>query len=191
VDNTDAINELNRAISTNGWPVVFGYQYNIIVGTNDTGAKENICQANRSFDDTGGSALCAWHGKTMINGTTIPYTVDGYGPSTYCWPNHCLNDTTGQCNVDGTMNVLSHETFETETDPLITNAWYYHNTGSPDYGAEVADVCKHQWDGETYDGGLANHEWNSTFYDLVDEYDLAEYNTPGVYGCVPYGPQYP
>lgn len=94
-------------------------------------------------------------------------------------------------NVDGTMNVLSHETFETETDPLIHSAWWFSDPSSSAYKQEVADVCEHNWDGESYDGGLANHQWNSTYYDLVDEYDLSEYNTSGVYGCVPYGPKYP
>lgn len=186
LDNSDAKSEVARAISKAGWPAAFGNQYNIIVGVNGTGAKENICNLGVCYDANG---LCAWHSYTTVDNTTVPFTVIGYGPSTHCWPNHCPNDTTGQCNVDGTMNVMSHETFETETDPVVQHSWYLHT--SPGFGDEVADVCEHNWDAETYDGGRANHYWNGTYYDLVDEYDLAEYNTPGVYGCVPYGPRYP
>lgn len=82
-------------------------------------------------------AFCAYHGSAHDGaGNVVLYSVEPYqnvggcdvGPGT---PNGQL--------ADSTNNVLSHETFETITDPRGNAWWNSLNTGM--YGEEIGDEC--------------------------------------------------
>ncbi len=91
-----------------------------------------------SPDNLNSFAFCAYHGYVYdTNGNYAYYSVEPYQNVVGC---NVRPDTPNGPVVDATNNVLSHETFETITDPQIT-AWY--NVFNLDLGgAEIGDECE-------------------------------------------------
>lgn len=81
--------------------------------------------------------FCAYHGyATDPVGGNFLYSAEPYQNVFGC---SVQPGTPNGQVADSTNNVLSHETFETITDPLIT-AWY--NTADNGlYGEEIGDEC--------------------------------------------------
>jgi hypothetical protein len=82
--------------------------------------------------------LCAYHSFTQNFSDTgvIFYTVQPFQDVTGCMlappnPNSAL--------IDSTNSALSHELFETISDPMV-NAWMAENS-LPEQGNEMADIC--------------------------------------------------
>jgi len=82
--------------------------------------------------------FCAYHGSADFpDGTHVLYTVEGFQDVDGCsvepgTPNGQL--------VDSTMSVLSHETFESITDPDPPTGWV-NSTSNALYGEEIGDEC--------------------------------------------------
>ena len=79
-----------------------------------------------------GANYCAWHSSGTCNGVNIkviyqPNPANVWGCSTGVYPNN-------NQQADSTANTLSHEIFETVTDPN-GSAWFDQN------GAEIGDKC--------------------------------------------------
>lgn len=87
-----------------------------------------------SPDNPSTFVLCAYH--SSISGSNILYTVEPYQDVVGCVlappnPNSAM--------IDSTNSALSHELFETISDPFI-DAWIAENS-SPEAGNEMADIC--------------------------------------------------
>ena len=92
-----------------------------------------------SPDNPATFAFCGYHDAVAFHDIGIAlFTVEPWqGPGSGCEiatpaPNGVL--------IDSTNNVLSHETFETITDPL-PGLGYLNQTGGPLTGAEIGDEC--------------------------------------------------
>jgi hypothetical protein len=90
-----------------------------------------------SPDNVNTWAFCAYHGSAMdAAGNVVLYTVEPYQNVPGC--NVRPGTPNGQL-VDSTNNVLSHETFETITDPEGSAWWNSLDNGL--YGQEIGDEC--------------------------------------------------
>lgn len=92
-----------------------------------------------SPDNPATFVFCGYHDAVAFTDIGIAlFTVEPWqGPGSGCEiatpaPNGLL--------IDSTNNVLSHETFETITDP-VPGLGYFNQTGGPLSGAEIGDEC--------------------------------------------------
>lgn len=82
--------------------------------------------------------FCGYHSSVSdAGGNVVFYTVQPYQDVAGC--NVRSGTPNGQL-ADSTNNVLSHETFETITDPLGTAWWNSSDVGM--YGEEIGDECE-------------------------------------------------
>lgn len=88
-------------------------------------------------------AFCAFHGSVVFSdiGETL-YTIEPYQDVTYCGVNNATSNpnapTPNGRQNDSTYSTLSHETFETITDPDPGTGWYTNNVG---VHGEIGDLC--------------------------------------------------
>lgn len=158
--------ELQKAVLRNvkakHWPAGIGNEFFIF-----TNKYEILCATNGCSN----SVWCAYHGHFFNAGTTYLYAVFPYPTTT---PAGCTTPTApnGDLAADSVMNVMSHELWETITDPLvITNpAW------NDQFGQEGSDKCNFTF-GAT-DGRGADTYMNGHPYILQQEWR----NSAG--GCV-------
>jgi hypothetical protein len=82
-------------------------------------------------------AFCAYHGSAQDSaGNVVLYTVEPFQNVSGC---NVRPDTPNGQLTDSTNNVLSHEFFETITDPVGDGWWNSLNNGI--FGEEIADEC--------------------------------------------------
>jgi hypothetical protein len=81
----------------------------------------------------------------------------------------------GVAAADAVTDVASHEITEAITDPFL-NAWFDSSAN------EIGDLCAYNYGTNTWEGGLANEQWNGNFYEVQQQFD----NHAG--GCVQLGP---
>lgn len=82
-------------------------------------------------------AFCAYHGSAQDTaGNVVLYTVEPFQNVSGC---NVRPDTPNGQLTDSTNNVLSHETFETITDPDGVGWWNSLNNGI--FGEEIGDEC--------------------------------------------------
>lgn len=95
----------------------------------------NVCY---SPDYPPSFAFCAYHGSVMFNDIGhIMFTVEPYQNVPGC---QVATPTPNGALVDSTASVLSHETYETITDP-DGSAWW-SDVSLIEQGAEIGDVCE-------------------------------------------------
>jgi len=85
--------------------------------------------------------FCAWHGSTdFADIGHVLYTVEPYQNIQYC---NVAPGPNGQL-ADSTNSVLSHETFETITDPDVSQAasGWFQKLNVQIFGNEIADECQ-------------------------------------------------
>ncbi len=92
-----------------------------------------------SPDNPSTFAFCGYHSAVQFTDIGIVlFTVEPWqGPGSGC---EIATPTPNGVLVDSTDNVLSHETFETITDPL-PGLGFWNQTGDPLTGAEIGDEC--------------------------------------------------
>ena len=104
---------------------------------------QDVCYDNTftqcySPDNSKTFAFCAYHSHVVDSaGNVVVYTVEPYQDVPGC--KVAPNTPNGQVE-DSTNNVLSHETFETITDPHADAWWNSRDNGI--YGEEIADECQ-------------------------------------------------
>ena len=95
----------------------------------------NVCY---SPDYPPSFAFCAYHGSVMFNDLGhIMFTVEPYQNVPGC---QVATPTPNGALIDSTASVLSHETFETITDPDGSGWW--SDVSLIEQGAEIGDVCE-------------------------------------------------
>ena len=153
------MNEVTKAINTNGWPTGTGAEYFVFLA--------NGVSTCADAYDCAFTQFCAYHSSYTLNGSTVlyanmPYT--GHNLSACGSGNYTNNDSA----ADSTINVTSHEANETITDGLGT-AWY------DAAGYEDGDKCA--WTFGAQLGGTYGHYYNQSIfgahYELQEEWSNA------------------
>jgi hypothetical protein len=80
--------------------------------------------------------FCAYHADAIINGADVFYTVLPYANVDGC---NLAPPNPNSALIDSTNSVLSHELFETISDPL-GDAWLA-NSSFAEQGNEIGDIC--------------------------------------------------
>jgi len=96
-----------------------------------------------SPDNLNSFVFCAYHSAVAYNGQPILFSVEPYQNATvkigsqtfYACQNTVVPKGTNRLE-SGTASTLSHESFETWSDPLPNTGWF-----NPSYGAEIGDIC--------------------------------------------------
>lgn len=85
--------------------------------------------------------FCAYHGSTDFSDIGhVVFSVEPYQNVQGCQQNLSITSTTGITQAaDSTYDTLSHEFFESVTDPDVSSAPAYYNGFT---GAEIADTCQ-------------------------------------------------
>jgi len=124
----------------------YGKVYHVFL---QSGVHQCSASAGGCYAQNGG--YCAYHGAVNFSdiGHTL-YSVEPYQQISGCnSPSNKVQDSTG--------STLSHELFETITDPDVqSNVAWYNN-----YGGEIGDICR------SYYGNVT---LTSTVYDIQKEY---------------------
>ncbi len=132
-----------------------------------TAMGEDVCDGNGNCTTTG-SSFCGYHSailepqnKTFIAYAGLPYTgANGPGNcGTGFYPQNYPD-------AEAVANTTVSQIFAMITNPLH-NAWYTKT------GQEIGDLCKGKMasTGNTWDNGMANHQWKGHFYSIQPLYD--------------------
>jgi hypothetical protein len=117
--------------------VGYGYQYHVFLPPGMDECFDSTYTICYSPDVLASFYFCAYHGSVDFpDGSHVLYSVEPYQDVPGCAvsspvPNGAL--------ADSTNNVLSHELFETITDPDGTGWWNSLDNGL--YGQEIGDEC--------------------------------------------------
>lgn len=156
LQETDIQNEVTHAMQVNGWTPSIHKMFFVF-----SAKGEIMCSNASNYGCTFINDLCAWHNYMGSNTiyAAMPYTGTDLSlcgvPSS---PNHDFD-------ADGTINLITHEQMEAETDPLYTG-WY--ETSDP-YHSEIGDKCVWQFGPlNKYGGDVA---WHEHPYEVQMEWD--------------------
>ncbi len=88
-------------------------------------------------------AFCAFHGSVVFTDIKETlYTIEPFQDTDFCGVNNATSNpnapTPNGLQNDSTYSTLSHETFETITDPDPGSGWYTNNVG---ISGEIGDLC--------------------------------------------------
>jgi hypothetical protein len=152
----DISTEIGLVRAKLGWQVTPGAAFIMVTGYNVEECAKFSDGTTCSFPNSAGNGFCAYH-------SFLPYYDGGAGTSDYEPYIYAANNAGcayvptfdsgaapyGDQVADAIINSLSHEQFETVTDPE-TGGWY---AGDPS-GGEIADKCETSfgpvnWDGST------------------------------------------
>lgn len=161
LQDSDIFNILYSVITANALPTGYGSEFHVFLGQ---GVEECSSSAGGCYSPSNPStwAFCAYHGSNdwsdigHVLYSVEPYQdVSGCQVSTLPSPNGSL--------VDSTASTLSHETFETITDPDVginNLGWYNSSKG------EIGDLC-------APGGGVStgNVNLNGATYEIQMEYN--------------------
>lgn len=113
----------------------YGHIYHVFLPPNvDTCI--DLQAACYSPDSSASFVFCGYHSSVLVGGQRMIYTVEPYQDVRGCGFTGGVNtDGGGDDLVDSTANTLTHELFETITDPDPGNGWL-----SP-AGNEIGDAC--------------------------------------------------
>ncbi|MDP9107367.1 MAG: hypothetical protein M3N49_15740 [Candidatus Eremiobacteraeota bacterium] len=112
----------------------YGHIYHVFLPPNiDTCFDQRA--ACYSPDNFSSFAFCGYHSSVVVGGQKMIYTVEPYQDVRGCGFTGGVNTTNGDDLVDSTANTLTHELFETITDPDPGTGWE-----SP-AGYEIGDQC--------------------------------------------------
>ncbi len=134
IDESDLLLLAYNAASQLGFG--YGHIYHIFLPPNTDTCFDQTAQCY-SPDNPSSFTFCAYHSSVNFgNGKNIIYTVEPYQDVFGCGFTGGINTTSsGDDLIDSTMNALTHELFETISDPDVGTAWI-----NP-AGDEIADIC--------------------------------------------------
>ncbi|MDQ6930189.1 MAG: hypothetical protein M3126_05940 [Candidatus Eremiobacteraeota bacterium] len=130
LQDSDIFNIVHTVIKANNLPVGYGSQFHVFL-------QSGVQQCSTSARGCYGVVYCAYHGSNDY--TDVGHVL--YSVEPYQNINGCQVSNTASPNgvlADSTASVLSHEVFETITDPDVAAnnlAWYNNNKG------EIGDIC--------------------------------------------------
>lgn len=153
LSDADIQNEVTHAMAANGWTAGIGHQFFVFT---PKGVNSCLTSGTCSF-----STFCAYHNFfTGSTGDTVLYADMPYAGTSL---SGCGTPTSpnGDADSDAEISIISHEHFETVTDPTL-NAW------SDLLGNEIGDKCRTSY-GATNSSG-ADVTLNGNPYIVQQEY---------------------
>jgi len=151
LQDTDIQAEVTHAMAATGWTGGIGHEFFVF-----TPKGVNSCMgASCSF-----TTYCAYHGHFDSAGTNVLYANMPYAGTDL---NGCgaPSSPNGDMDSDAEISIVSHEHFETVTDPNL-DAW------SDLLGEEIGDKCRLEYG--TSDASGANVHLNGHPYIVQEEY---------------------
>ena len=131
LQDSDIQNEVTRAIAQNHWTANGNAEFFVITGIfQSNGSLVQECDGGQCTFNT----FCAYHDNFNGGNTLYAYLTDVSFNAGGC-SEGLSTATNGQIASDREVAVMSHEFFETVTDPQI-NAWIDNSTGN-----EIGDNC--------------------------------------------------
>lgn len=128
VADSDVQAEVRKAEAANGWTGGVGHNFVVLLPPGQT-----ECDASGACS---GTDFCGYHDhEADRSGVQTPYIVIPF-PENPATPGTCTagQSPNGDPAADDAVNIVSHELFETVTDPLLT-AWW------DAAGYEIGDKC--------------------------------------------------
>lgn len=131
LQDQDIFNILYSVITTNNLPTGYGSQFHVFLGS-------GVQQCSTAAGGCYAQQYCAYHGSNdWTDIGHVLYSVEPYQDIPGCQISSGSASPNGSL-VDSTASTLSHETFETMTDPDVAAnsiAWYNNTKG------EIGDIC--------------------------------------------------
>lgn len=131
LQDQDIFNILYSVITANNLPTGYGSEFHIFLGS-------GVQQCSQAAGGCYAQQYCAYHGSNDWSDIGhVLYSVEGYQDIQGCQISSGSASPNGSL-VDSTSSTLSHEMFETITDPDVavnSIAWYNSNMG------EIGDIC--------------------------------------------------
>lgn len=166
----DITAEINRVRRLEGWSVTSSSAFIVLTGYNVQECAKFSNGSACSFPDSASNGFCAYHSFMPNDGGAnspnyIPYLYAANNANCVYLPTFDSGAAPyGDQNADAVINSLSHEQFETVTDPQ-TRGWY---DGDPS-GGEIGDKCETNFGPVAWDGSTVtlNHGHS---YVLQEEY---------------------
>jgi hypothetical protein len=185
ITNANIITELRHLVAVDHLTGGVNHEYFVLTSSGEGSCFGSSCPGGASYVN-----YCAYHTytTTTVGGTTdlvyanMPYPTDPGGSNCYYPIGSTAHQTypSGDTNADANVNLLSHEQYESVTDPLITG--WYDMTGT---AGEIGDVCAWQFGGTYPSGG--DIQINGHPYDTQSEGDNHNLALGGT-GCTYAGP---
>lgn len=141
INDSQLQTEVAHVVAAKGWPRGLGAQYFVYFPSGVT-----TCTSIASYECSG-TVYCAYHSSVGSGNSTLLYANMPYDGISGCDSGQHPNGDA----ADAELNVTSHESIETITDPLGT-AWYDSS------GNEIGDKCNFNFGSPL--GGAAGAEYN-------------------------------
>lgn len=152
LSDDDIAAEITRVRTQEGWKVTAGAAFIVLTGYNVQECAAFSTGRSCTFPDNAGNAYCAYHNAVSYaygDGSTdyMPYIYVADNYACAYLPTFTNNAIPyGDLYADGVIDSLSHEQFESVTDP--EGSGWFDNDPS---GGEIADKCE-----TTFGGARAN-----------------------------------
>jgi hypothetical protein len=177
LQDSDIQSEVQRAVSQNHWSVDANSEFFVFTGvTFSTATMVEECLNSVSCTFKGTPTICAYHNFFSANNTLYLYAymsdVQYNGGGKAC-TNNLTYAPNGQLSSDREVVTMTHEFFETVTDPLLS-AWGRDSN-------EIGDKCNQQGIGPVYLNGNAyavQQQWSNILFS----------SRKGLAGCAPQVP---
>jgi hypothetical protein len=141
INDSQLQTEIAKVVAAKGWPTGLGTEYFVYFPSGVT-----TCTSVASVECSG-TVYCAYHSSYGSGASTVLYANMPYDGISGCDSGQHPNGDA----ADAELNVSSHESIETITDPL-GNAWYDSS------GQEIGDKCNFNFG--TPLGGAPGAEYN-------------------------------
>ena len=164
INDSQLQTEVQKVVAAKKWPTGLGAEYFVYFPNGVT-----TCTSVASYECSG-TIYCAYHSSVGSGSSTILYANMPYDGISGCESGEYPNGDTG---ADSELNVTSHESIETITDPL-GNAWYDSS------GNEIGDKCNFTFGSPL--GGAAGAQYNEQI--SAGNYYLQEEWSNAAAGCV-------
>ena len=173
LSDDDITAEINRVRALKGWEVTASAAFIVLTGYNVEECAKFSDGQSCSFPSNANNGFCAYHSFAQNTGNASSASSTEYYPYLYVANNtDCVYLPTfdsgaapyGDQTADAVINSLSHEQFETVTDPL-TLGWY---DGDPS-GGEIGDKCETNFGPTNADGSTVTLNHGNS-YALQEEY---------------------
>jgi hypothetical protein len=166
LSDTQIQREVKHVMALKGWTSGFNHLFLVFTSSGEGSCLDSIHCAYNYY--------CAYHGYFTTATTPVIYTNQPFADLVHCQIGDAPSPN-GNPAGDATASIVSHETTESITDPML-DAWYTAQ------GNEIGDLCAYNYGAAGWDAGNANEMWNGDFYLLQQEFDNH------VSGCVQVGP---
>jgi uncharacterized repeat protein (TIGR01451 family) len=184
LQDSDIQDEVDRALSANGWPTGLGNFYAVFTEKGINSCNGSDCTPDDPNPNPNG--FCAYHSSfTDVFGSHVnlgPFGDDRIYtnmPYVGTWPGSCNNTSGTPNNFDGDLQVstFSHELIEAITDPFPNFAWTDFNNADK-HGGEIGDKCAYYFPNAANADG-SNVTLHGNPYNVQPEWSNDTFNALG------------